>query len=660
MAYPGPTGADISQVPPHLRQAVIDAANRYNVPLQIVINQGLMESTWGRGPMARPGGGIFQYNQEEQDTLNRAWGTNYNRANPLDNIEMSVRRMSDFARNEGAGRVLRSADGTPYDPGAWFMQRNRDNPIWEIGLGSHIGGMTGYLDLLAGFDTPGSRALGPHSANYVVRGMTGQTPFDQLSSAIQQRFDERVGVGSRPGVDWTGSGGIGSDARVEQQLRQGPGGLLGEAPPWERAGIINPEYGHYLQSQGLMPSNLVPNGGTDFTNTTWNAPAGSQPGWWGPWGAEAVHNWAQEGVTHGYGDPIMNMLGNLNYNLVDPGLPAGPGNAPLGLPPGAATGGVDLAHWIAQQWGTGWGHRGVDPGTQTRRDMDIWDAAPVQQTWEGRPDLTFWDASPGTMTGAPIYVPGGGEMQGPIWQPAGGTWGTPGAITPAAGWAEIQAHGNPSNFFYNPATTTWGTFTGGGGIGHEIDDYNRWYENVIGGVTDRPGPNEFREFGLVPEGTFDVNSLGSTYPMVNQLWTWLGGPTAYATVGQQIHDTTEALRNNIPSGWGQTSTGNLSPPPMHFPTTPGPTPGNGLPSDWYIPPGFSATWGTGGAMMAQPGASATGSMGGSHDQPAADQAGQPPPMGSIAAGAPPPEWLEQFKKQQQGFGRGMGALFAQY
>jgi hypothetical protein len=49
MAYPGPTGADLSQVPAQYRQAVIDAANRYNVPIAL-INQGLMESAWGQHP----------------------------------------------------------------------------------------------------------------------------------------------------------------------------------------------------------------------------------------------------------------------------------------------------------------------------------------------------------------------------------------------------------------------------------------------------------------------------------------------------------------------------------------------------------------------------------------------------------------------------------
>lgn len=579
MAYPGQTGADLSQVPEAYRQALIDAANRYNVPIQLLISQGLMETNWGRDPRSNWGistGGIFQYSQDEQNTLNRVWGTNYDRQNPLHAIEMAAHRMSDFARNEGAGHVtttgpaLTNGATATYDPNAWFMQRNRDNPIWEIGLGSHIGGMTGYLDMLAGWESAGARNIGPNVANYIVRGMAGQTPWDELSSNIRQRFDDRVGIENRPLQGFTG-GGIGSDARYEQdlinRLAPGPGGVLGQPLPWQQAGQITPEIGHYLQTLGLMPNSLQQDAGTDFTNTTWSAVPGMQPGWWGPWGAEAVHNWAQEGVTHGYGDPIMGLLGNLNYNLADPGIAAGPGNAPLGGAALAATGGVDLAHWIAQQWGQGWGTRGVDPGLEIwdatpgvhvlgrpfSDSPNVWDASGVQPSWQGNNDLMFWDvtrpgvhvidqpsgtAAPPTPGQPDIHVWGGDVTN---WVPAdpSSTWGTPGGVSPYAGWQAGQ-----QDMFFNPNTNNWGTGTGGG-IGSWSPTSG--YQGPSGFAAVAPGgtgPVDYQHYfdtaGINPTTTFGGGDGSSNSTMGSSQYNL--NPTGFyipPNLGQQI-DTTAA------------------------------------------------------------------------------------------------------------------------
>ena len=388
------------------------------------------------------------------------------------------------------------------------------------------------------------------------------------------------------------------------RLQQGPPGMLGQPPPWERAGIINPEYGHYLQTQGLMPSNLVPTAGTDFTNTTWNAPAGSQPGWWGPWGAEAVHNWAQEGVSHGYGQPLMGLLANLNYNLVDPGLPAGPGNAPLGGTPapigpttglpGTATGGVDLAHWVAQQWGTGWGNRGLDRGldiwdatpgvrVQNRPFSDspnVWDASGVAQRWEGQPaDLTFWDATrPSNVhvidqpsgTGGP--GPGIQVWSGDVsnWVPTTGTWGTPGAVSPYQGWEQNQ------NMFYNPGTRNWGSVAPGVNPnpdlgtwrpeeGYSGPNYQDYFATAglpsggFGAVQPSGGSTLADSYhsALFPNMYYNTIFANQMTDAQNQLQQQMAAQAAaaqqqLAQQNQQLNQTLINQVNRQPTPWGQT------------------------------------------------------------------------------------------------------------
>ena len=378
------------------------------------------------------------------------------------------------------------------------------------------------------------------------------------------------------------------------RMQLGPSGTLGQEMPWNIPGIINPEYGHYLQTQGLMPANLLPNAGTDLTNTTWTAPAGSQPGWWGPWGAEQVHNWAQEGVSHGYGAPVMSLLGNLNYNLVDPGIAPGPGNAPLGGQAQVATGGVDLAHWIAQQWGQGWGQRGVDPG------VNVWDATPTQ-VWDAHPDLTFWDASANPLN--------------PVWRPAGGGWGEagPGGVNWTAGQAELQAAGNPNNWIWNPATTSWGTFAGG--IGEPLLDYNRWYEDVMAGISPVPegGYNPTTGLAPLPQGLGYEGASGLTqlppgrdpYQAMVEYNNWASTMSGAASLGPVAAHGGPVIYGFPGLGQGPTYPATQGPNVFTVGnTTFNPVTGQTI-NPWNPLGGINPLTGVPNSMMAQPGSSAT-------------------------------------------------------
>ena len=168
-------------------------------------------------------------------------------------------------------------------------------------------------------------------------------------------------------------------------------------------------------------------------------------------------------------------------------------------------------------------------------------------------------------------VSGGTAAQGGLlnWVPAGGGWGT-GDVSLQTGGAEHAAHGNPNNWFYNPVMGNWGSFTGGGGVGQEVQDYNNWYNNVMGEYTNNPGtldPN-------VTSVLADIQSGASNPLFYGSIWSnWhVGDPTP----GTQLNGNYQPVPPN--PIWMPNAP--INPPPNPNPYGPG-TP--------YVSPGVVRT-----------------------------------------------------------------------
>jgi hypothetical protein len=189
--------------------------------------------------------------------------------------------------------------------------------------------------------------------------------------------------------------------------------------------------------------------------------------------------------------------GGLNESGMPFGWGQGGGPEEIGPETGTAVFSDNLNGWDLGETGGGWLQH-LNPGWQPGQGItaDMWQTPSWADPVSGGENINTGPSGGG-----------GGDI---IWQPAGGgtgTWGTPGGVSPEVGWAEIQANGNPNNLFYNPVQQNWGTFTGGSGIGQEVEDYNRWYEDVMGGE----GPAPPTPFGSINPETGLFNSAFSGY-----------------------------------------------------------------------------------------------------------------------------------------------------
>ena len=297
-------------------QIIADAAARWRVPVQILLNVARLESDFRpnhEGPLVngQRAQGMFQFLPSTASWLSTQWGTPVNPNDPTSAANAAARYIYENATGTGVGRA--SMDLGPEDE-QWIVSsldvlpRSPANPNWELGVGAYNGGLSNYLHLLLGQqiwrngqfqDVP----LREQNSNYVVRALSGHTGFDQLSPVAQNNFtlywpgavlDVRrgseilapIGPGTGIGADSisgsegtnfgppggstddfiTGSRAAGyelpSDVaefamRVAPELAGGPQAFPEGNFPWFTPGRISEEAGAILQHHALMPNNLV-------------------------------------------------------------------------------------------------------------------------------------------------------------------------------------------------------------------------------------------------------------------------------------------------------------------------------------------------------------------------------------------------------------------
>ena len=362
-----------------------------------------------------------------------------NRHLHFDSIEDGIRSTAENAANvwiraQDAGTPTLGAFRSIWAPDRANNDTRRLNQYWVAGTERYLGNMG---NAALPWATPENLnwhipQAGPGTGNIGTDADIWQ-PGQGFVSPEAMEFAERIGQGA---------------------LLEGPAGYLTGWLPWTQGGSgISSEFGDILQHHGLMPGNLRRNQETG----NWDPIAGQLPRTdTSIWGGPAVQNW--------YAMDMGALQGNQGYQSIL----------------------RDLNYDISGQSGT-W--------TTTPLGLERWDVR------ANEPGLQTWDASDPYNRGEPgvhvITQPSGPQPAGGgglIWNPAGGGWGT-GDVSLQAGGAELAAHGNPNNWFYNPVMQNWGSFGGGGGVGHETEDYNQWYNNVMGGYADNP-----EQFDIGPYG----------------------------------------------------------------------------------------------------------------------------------------------------------------
>ena len=165
-----------------------------------------------------------------------------------------------------------------------------------------------------------------------------------------------------------------------------------------------------------------------------------------------------------------------------------------------ATAGVDVGNWLGN-----WARQYFQPAAD--RGIDVWDATP---------DITTWDATVNSPAETTVWS---GDVLN--WVPAGGTWGTPGAVSPSAGWAEQNAGGG-QGMYYNPATTNWGSWTNPSS-GATVVPYDTNYADYFNTL----GISGATPFGSVNQETGLFNSAYSGYGVggVNSLGYYVTDPS---------------------------------------------------------------------------------------------------------------------------------------
>ena len=236
------------------------------------------------------------------------------------------------------------------------------------------------------------------------------------------------------------------------ELGGGPGSFDPNNPfPWQNPGRIGEAAGGILQHHALMPNNLVYNPETQ----AWDVPTEQRfPGGTGIWGSESVAGWLSEvdPATAGAGQDYLRHLG---YGAPDPGTPSQilpvPSNWPNSQIPGVMTAGVDLSHWLAQQYGQqnsgmnfggniydasgNFGTRGNvydASGIPQTRDLyeqyrgNVYDASDIPQTRDLYEQAIGGVANPATYTGPDYSQYFGALGRGGYGLPSPGTYSGPG------------------------------------------------------------------------------------------------------------------------------------------------------------------------------------------------------------------------------------------
>jgi Transglycosylase SLT domain len=629
-------GVTIDQVQPQYRQWFIDAAQRHNVPLPFLLNIYGAETSLGTNfrdsPVAR---GIMQIG----DTTAQRYGIN-NR-DPQSSIFGAAGLLGTYIQRYGdpymAAIAYNAGEGNPnsadprrgllaYQTGGWQALQDEtlryvDNVMRGVGpsppglrdyMATHFYGMPGAGNTV--FDVPlPTREYDP---NEDWHGDTGQEIGPRTG------IPETPGLGDSP-LPYAGTGLSGPSLQqwlADPEGGQRVAGLSAQSgytlPPdvVEFLGRTAPELGRGPEgfSSGQFPwftpgrisedvGEILQHHALMPNNLVFNDQTGA---WDVPQERRYPSNvgiWGAQRVADWLPSSSPGFehdyLQHLGYGAPNPGVL---GNF-MGQTPGVSTLGMG---------NQGWGNIG---------DMSTPGHTPF--------DYTQWLNALGTSGGNPGNLGSGFNMN--LYNQFAGIGGTPGGYQPD--FSVAGPGGFPIDYLHYLQTA--GLPSGG------FDQYDisagLGYEGSHG-LTTTGDPSLANAIGMgqLQNWLATMGSAGHYSPLAAS-----GGPVIYGnpSLGQNFaFPGTNSGQIFAASGFNPATNAGI----------------NLAVSGAPVFTGFSM-----GGGIEEPGRSGTGSVGGSHDQPPPDQ---PPPIGSIAAGAPPPEQLEQLKKQQQGFGRGMGALFAQY